>query len=236
MSRYTSYTKEFKQSLVKRILSGKDTAYTIQDCYGINHGTIYRWINEYKTLGKNAFEKLKTNSSYTKEFKLAAVTDYFENALSVFEIQRKYKIRSKSVVHSWILYYTKGKELREYDPAFGAYSMKSRKTTFEERLEIVKYVISNDNDYKGAAVKFVVPYASVYNWVKKFNDKGEEGLKEHRGRPSKPVVPERELTLEEKQAMEIEKLRAELEYKDLVISVLKKNNEITEKLMKNSRK
>ena len=51
--------------------------------------------------------------------------------------------------------------------------MNSRKTTFEERLEIVNYVLANDNDYKGAADKYSVPYANVYNWVKKYNEFGE---------------------------------------------------------------
>ena len=41
--------------------------------------------------------------------------------------------------------------------------MKSRKTSFEERLEIVKYVLDNNNDYKDAADKYGVPYANIYN-------------------------------------------------------------------------
>lgn len=48
--------------------------------------------------------------------------------------------------------------------------MKSRKTTIEERLEIVNYVLSNNNDYSGAADKYTVPYASVYQWIKKYNE------------------------------------------------------------------
>lgn len=44
--------------------------------------------------------------------------------------------------------------------------MKSRSTTLQERLEIVDYALSNNNDYKGATDKYTVPYASVYQWVK----------------------------------------------------------------------
>jgi len=40
--------------------------------------------------------------------------------------------------------------------------MKSRKATFEERIKIVEYVLANDNNNKGAAEKYSVPYASVY--------------------------------------------------------------------------
>ena len=112
-------------------------------------------------------------------------------------------------------------EIKDYNPKSEVYAMKSRKTTFEERIEIVRYVLINDNDYKGAADKYSVPYASVYQWVKKYNECGEDGLKDSRGRPSSNSST-KELTLEEKQAMEIDKLKNELKRKDMVIEVLKK--------------
>ena len=68
--------------------------------------------------------------------------------------------------------------------------MKSRKTTLEERLEIVKYVLDNNNDYKGAADYYNVPYANVYNWVKKYLSSGEDGLSDKRGRPSDKEIQE----------------------------------------------
>ena len=112
--------------------------------------------------------------------------------------------------------------------------MKSRKTTFKERLEIVNYVLDNNNDYKGAADKYTVPYASVYNWVKKYNEYGQDGLNDSRGRPSSND-PKKELTLEEKQAIEIEKLKRELEREKMVVEVLKKNLEIRQKMERDSR-
>ena len=112
--------------------------------------------------------------------------------------------------------------------------MKSRNTTVEERMEIVNYVLSNDNDYKGAADKYAVPYASVYNWVKKYNESGEDGLNDKRGRPSSNGF-KKELTLEEKQAIEIEKLKRELERERMVNEVLKKNLEIRQKMERDSR-
>ena len=55
----------------------------------------------------------------------------------------------------------------------------------------------------------------------RYNEFGEDGLKDSRGRPSSNSST-KELTLEEKQAMEIEKLKNELNRKDMVIEVLKK--------------
>ena len=112
--------------------------------------------------------------------------------------------------------------------------MKSRKTTIKERIEIVRYVLTHDNDYKGAAKKYSVSYASVYQWVKKYNEFGEDGLSDRRGRPS-TAEHIKELTTEEKQAIEIEKLKKELERSKMVIEVLKKNIEIQKRMERDSR-
>ena len=113
--------------------------------------------------------------------------------------------------------------------------MKARKTTLEERLEIVQYVLANDYDYKGAADKYSVPYASVYQWVSKYNQFGEEALSDRRGRPS-TSTPKKELTEVEIKDLEIEKLKRELERSKMVIEVLKKNIEIQERMEIDSRK
>lgn len=41
-----------------------------------------------------------------------------------------------------------------------------RKTTFEERKEIVEHCISHNHNYKDTAAKFHVSYSQVYSWVK----------------------------------------------------------------------
>lgn len=83
--------------------------------------------------------------------------------------------------------------------------MKVRKTTLEERLEIVNFVLGHDNYYKGAAEKYSVTYASVFQQAFKYNKYGESGLIDKRGRPS-TTNRTKPLTLEEKQAIEIDKL------------------------------
>ena len=76
--------------------------------------------------------------------------------------------------------------------------------------EIVRKNGLNYNDYKGVADKYIVPYASVYNWVKKYNEFDEDGPLDRWGRPF-VVNPIKELTTEGKQAIEIGKLKKELE-------------------------
>ena len=73
-----------------------------------------------------------------------------------------------------------------------------------------------------------------YQWVKKYNELGEEGLSDRRGRPS-TAEPVKVLTNEEKQAIEIEKLKKELERQKMINEVLKKNIEIQERMERDSR-
>lgn len=75
---------------------------------------------------------------------------------------------------------------------------KGRNTTYEERVEIVSYCIENSNDYTAAIEKYGVSYQQIYSWVRKYNEKGAEGLVDKRGKRK----TEAEMT-------ELEKLRAE---------------------------
>lgn len=45
-------------------------------------------------------------------------------------------------------------------------------TTLDERIEIVSYCIANGKDYGAAIEKYGVSYQQVYNWVRKYEEKG----------------------------------------------------------------
>jgi len=73
---------------------------------------------------------------------------------------------------------------------------KRRKTSQEERLEIVKECIASGNNYGAMALKYEVSYEQVYTWTKKYREMGEAGLEDRRGHragtlPSR--TPEEEL-------------------------------------------
>lgn len=75
---------------------------------------------------------------------------------------------------------------------------KGRATTYEERIAIVSYCIEHGNDYTAAIKKYGISYQQIYAWVRKYREKGAEGLLDRRGKRK----PEAEMT-------EAEKLRAE---------------------------
>lgn len=58
---------------------------------------------------------------------------------------------------------------------------KARKTAFKERVGIVYYCITHHRNYGKAAIKHQVSYQQVRNWVLKYDEMGEEGLKDRRG-------------------------------------------------------
>ncbi|GAA6428550.1 helix-turn-helix domain-containing protein [Dielma fastidiosa] len=54
---------------------------------------------------------------------------------------------------------------------------RSRKTTYEERIEIVNYCLEHDKNYKDAAELFNVSYTQVYQWVNKYKEDGKKDSK-----------------------------------------------------------
>ena len=57
-----------------------------------------------------------------------------------------------------------------------------RKTTFEERIEIVNFTLAHEKDYQGAVEKYGVSYQQIYSWVRKFEKDGSNGLLDRRGK------------------------------------------------------
>lgn len=82
---------------------------------------------------------------------------------------------------------------------------KARRFDFEQRVEIVEWVIQHDKDYRAAADKFNASYQQVNNWTRKYLKDGADGLKDRRGK-NKPVDPndkEQALKIERKKYQEL---------------------------------
>ena len=96
-----------------------------------------------------------------------------------------------------------------------------RKTTLEERKEIVEYCLKHNRDYKGTASRYGVSYSQIYSWVKKFNTLGADGLTDKRGhRKADEEVDELERLRRENL-----RLKRQLEERDMVVELLKKVKE-----------
>lgn len=100
---------------------------------------------------------------------------------------------------------------------------KTRTTTQEERYQIVLDCLANDQDYRGMAIKYQVPYQNIYHWVEKYEQMGYAGLEDRRGK-RKGSLPSR--TSEEKMRDENAQLKRHNDYLRMENDILKAAEEI----------
>ena len=186
MGRKSKFSKEQKIEICKRYLDGSESISILAEEINAGKTTIERWIKIFKAYGESAFDEKPANESYTKEFKCKVVEEYLAGESSLIEIALKYNIPSDSTVLAWVKLYNDHIELKDYIPGGKEiYMAKCRKVTKEERIEIVKYCMEHNLDYSGTCKVFDVTYSNVFNWVRKYREKGEEGLSDRRGRRKK---------------------------------------------------
>lgn len=99
---------------------------------------------------------------------------------------------------------------------------KGRKTTFEERVEIVQYCIAHDHNYAETAEIYQVSYQQARSYTVKYESGGVEALKDNRGKRKNPD----EMSELEKLRAEVKILREEKERAEMEASFLKKLDEI----------
>ena len=216
----SKHSPEFRAKVSQEYLDGIGSIQFLADKYSIGYSTLKGWINEYQIHGIAAFyHPSNRNRTYSKEFKLRCVEAVLNGEGTVDDIIAKYAISSRSVLRSWIKVYNANREFKDYNPKREVYMAEARrKTTLEERKEIVNYCINHNLDYKNTATKFNVSYSQVYSWVKKYDSDGESGLTDRRGqRKTDDEVDELERLRRENL-----RLKRQLEEKDMVVELLKK--------------
>lgn len=165
----------------------------------------------------------RRNKKYSAELKLQAVQDYLNGGGSQREICKKYEILDHHTLRDWIMWYNGHKEFKERQGAgTEIYMTKGRKTTLEERIEIVEYCIEHGKDYPATIEKYGVSYQQIYSWVRKYEETGVDGLRDGRGR----TKPFEEMTDIEKLQAENRLLKAQLRDKEVEMLLLKKLQEL----------
>ena len=157
---------------------------------------------------------------YSRELKIQAVQSYQNGEGSLRAVCKKYGIKDNKTLREWIMWYNGHKEFKERSAAKGEiYMTKGRKTTQEERAEIVAFCIEHNYDYGLTVETYKVSYQQIYSWVRKYEEGGVDKLRDNRGR-TKPVE---EMT-------EIEKLKAEMKILEAKNRQLEIENEFIKKL------
>ena len=160
------------------------------------------------------------NKKYSSELRLKAVEDYLSGKGTMKQIREKYGILANKQLINWIKWYNGQREFKERSSAKGEiYMTKGRKTTQEERAEIVAFCIEHNYDYGLTVETHKVSYQQIYAWVRKYEEGGVDKLKDNRGR----TKPAEEMT-------EIEKLKAEMKILEAKNRQLEIENEFIKKL------
>lgn len=212
---------EDKIYAVSLYLDGDKTQRNIASMFNVSTGSVRQWIRNYQSMGTEAFMSRK-DRRYSKELKQQAVLDYLGGGGSLEEICKKYKIRSKPRLVDWIKKYNGHEELKSSRTGGNDIMTKGRKTTFDERIEIVQYCIAHNHNYGETSERFGISYQQARSYTIKYEQHGVESLHDRRGKRK----PKEEMTEVDKLRAENRILRAEKEHAEMEMNFLKKLVEV----------
>ena len=223
MSRRRKLTDEERIQAVQKYLNGEGSYCSISKKYGIERKQLRMLVSRAQAEGIDSIKIRQTNKKYATETKLSAVQEYLAGKGSQLEICKKYHITNDCLLRNWISWYNSGKDFKERTRSERGITMnKGRKTTQDERVEIVAFCIEHGKDYGLTIEKYGVSYQQIYSWVRKYEANGVEGLTDRRGK----AKPEDELTEADRLRMENKILQAQLKDMEMENKLLKKLREL----------
>ena len=212
-----------KIKIVQAHLAGEIGVREAARVVGVTDASIRCWIRLYKAEGLEGFIR-QTNRVYSVSEKRAAVEDYLRGGISIQDICAKYKISDTHVFRRWLKVYNAHGDFNSVKHSGGgSYMKKARSTSQEERLQIVKDCLKSGRNYGEMALKYNVSYQQVRTWTLRFEELGEAGLEDRRGKRKKDQTPRTEL---EAAQIEIENLKHKLYMAEMENHLLKKLDEI----------
>lgn len=138
MGRKGRFTAEEKLKYVLRCIEGKDSMNHTATLIVVDLTTLRQWIHNYQSVGTDGLHTTSKNSSYSTTLKEMAVKDYLDGIGSLSDICKKYGIRSTTQLRYWILKYNSLEKLKTSGTGGSPIMTNGRKTTYDERVEIVK--------------------------------------------------------------------------------------------------
>lgn len=222
MARKSKFSYEEKIKAVEEYLSGKWSVTQVLTKLNITDAVFRNWLTRYQSDNPESLLDCSKNTFYSTELKINAIQDYLTGNSSLRSICYKYKIKSHSILRSWIKQYNGHKTMNSHNSKGDKIMTKGRKTTYEERVEIVSSCIANNDNYQMIAEKFEVSYQQVYSWTKKYKELGVEALQDTRGKRKEiSSMDESEKLMAQIKLLEAEKKKLQME-----VGFLKKLKEV----------
>lgn len=221
MSKRKKIKAEEKIRIAKACVKGSMSLSAAAEEVGVHRSVVDDWIRLYQTDGKQAFLPGREKLRYDPGLKETAVKDYLAGKGSLRDICRKYKIRDKKDLRSWIKVYNGHKDFKKQTG--GSRMTKGRETTQTERITVAKDCIANGKNYGEIAIAYNVSYQQARSWTLKYIEGGESALEDRRGQRKKDQHPRTEL---EQAQIEIDQLKHKLKMLEMENHLLKKLGEI----------
>ena len=222
MSKRSKISADDRIAAAKACIEGEMSQSETARQLGVYESTVRKWVIRYKAGGPLALRDLESNQVYSTALKEKAVQEYLEGKGSLKYTAAKYGLRSETQLINWIKVYNSGKDFGR-KMSGGSRMTTSRKTTQEERIQIVKDCLENGSNYGDTAIKYNVSYQQVYTWVKRFAELGEAGLEDRRGKRTVEQEPRNEV---EELKVKLAKLEHELYMTKMERDLLKKVEEL----------
>lgn len=224
MSQRSKLSPEEKVKIIHKYMNGVVSLNSAAAEAEVDWTTLQRWVVQYGAEGVAAFLPNRRKRIYSPELKLQAVQDYLSGKGSLIEISKKYGLRDKKQLRNWLKVYNVHGDFNSVKfSGGGSYMKQGRDTTQEERIQIVKDCLASGKNYGEMALKYKVSYQQVRTWTLRFEEMGEAGLEDRRGKRKKDQAPRTEL---EKAQIEIEQLKHKLYLAEMERDLLKKLDEI----------
>lgn len=223
MSKRSLYSPEEKYQVISEVMDGRHSVNSIAKKHALPRTTIKDWLRKYKDDGIEGLKESTTWKRYESDLKQRAVLAVINDEMSLRQATAFFQISAHSVLRKWVSSYTNGEQLKSTSKGSVPKTMKKgRKTTYQERIEIAQYTIANELKYAQAIEKYNVSYQQVYSWVKKYQQHGEEALKDNRGRNRSSEF----LTEEERLKLRVKELEARNKHLEMENDFAKKLQEI----------
>ena len=206
MSRKPKIDFETKIKSVEMYLNGEKGPMDICEMIGVGKTAFYEWIHKYEKYGAEGLKTSSKNIFYSNEVKMIAINDYISGKGSLEDIALKYNLSSRRSLQNWIMKYNNNHNInRSHNRREDKIMIKGRKTTYDERIEIVAFCIENNDNYQLTSDKYKVSYQQVYTWVKKYNENRCEALVNNRGKSKNTEA------MSENEKLEAQNKRLEIE-------------------------
>jgi transposase len=96
------YDYEFKLKVVMSYLNGEGGYASVAKHYGVSHDVlVIRWVNAYKSLGKDGLKRKNKHACYPIQFKLDVLNYMIKNNYSEQETANHFGLNNPPLIATW---------------------------------------------------------------------------------------------------------------------------------------